>query len=184
MLHALVNMANHTVEMGTNEMCRFIARDVVLYKSGSSFGSKSTNKYGVIMNRIVDGILDKHALTPMVKQLEPISVDNLPTIFINVAESMFDDCQYNWGRVTSLFAFASALAGGHKMDNSIVLLTAQLLGDYVAVKLGPWISKQGGWDAFERFSTYSNLKQWITMDQLMSRIIPFLLLKILQIHST
>jgi hypothetical protein len=74
-------------------------------------------------------------------------------------DELFADGQYNWGRIATVFAFAGwwAKSGscGTETDrfNADVWAdtVAEVTGNYVAEKLCPWISQQGGWVSMDEF---------------------------------
>lgn len=163
--HSESKMANNMDAMGTmnhgmvdsfkmvslekvKEIGELLAFDNVYHISGFK-KCKPVNKYAVTLRRTVTEVSEKHAIVfnSMVKKLGPLTQETLPQVFLNVVEEMFRDCQYNWGRVVSVFAFASVLARHfhQKGHDDMVEETAEFLGKYVANQLGPWIAQQGGW---------------------------------------
>jgi hypothetical protein len=66
---------------------------------------------------------------------------------VKVVDEIFADRRYNWGRVVTVYAFAGWLARycDHNEMKDFVDSIADTAGTYVAERLAPWITKNGGW---------------------------------------
>jgi hypothetical protein len=135
-------------------MATVLAKDIVAYKTVKPLPSPP-NKHALTLRRTVDEVSERHPIVfgSIVKKLGPLDEDSLPGVFVNVANEMLRDGALNWGRVVSLFAFAASLAAHFKENKQqhLINIVTQLLADYVTHKINPWVAKQGGWDAFDRY---------------------------------
>jgi Apoptosis regulator proteins, Bcl-2 family len=129
---------------------RQMARDIVHYLSDKKSAPTAINEHEKTLRRTVDILLEKHhnVFASMTKKLqigEPgTGCDSITTI----ANKMFVDRHYNWGRVVTLYAFAGQLATycvENNMDPSRVEEIGTITGNYVAENLCEWIVREGGW---------------------------------------
>lgn len=66
----------------------------------------------------------------------------------HVADHMFSDDQYNWGRIVTLYVFAAWLARHcveKRMNSQWPDRIADKIGKFVVEKASSWIGKHGGW---------------------------------------
>ena len=124
-----------------------LAVDIVYYVSNYK-KLEASSKHAKTLRRTVDELLDRHSIlfTGMVKKLD-VSSSNGKRTFKNVADEMFSDKSYNWGRVVSVYAFGGRLAKycAERHMYEYIDKIAEFLGDYVAENIAEWIHKQGGW---------------------------------------
>lgn len=125
-----------------------LAHDVVLYVAHKT--TKATSRHAKTLRRMVDEVSCKHEIlfASLVKKLD-LDIQDLDCQFLdNVADRMFCDKQYNWGRIVTFFAFAGWLAR-YCVENHLAPewpeKIAKQTGHCVAKRLCPWITKQGGW---------------------------------------
>lgn len=84
----------------------------------------------------------------------------------HVADHMFSDDQYNWGRIVTLYVFAAWLARHcveKRMSSQWPERIADKIGKFVVEKATSWIGKHGGWDAMaENFKEPDDIesKMW------------------------
>ena len=138
-----------------------LAHDIVFYFAGHKQG-KAPSNHASTLRRTAVQMSQKHDILyrGMMSKLE-ITKENAVTIFKNVADEIFRDNQYNWGRIVSVYTFGARI-GKHlyETDKASVYKFADVLGLYVSTRLGPWIHKQGGWDAFDNyFPAKNNLEE-------------------------
>ena len=132
----------------TKKIARELAGDIVYYRSSEDYYKPPINEYATTLRRTVDEMSQRHEIlfNSMVNKLN-INRDNGLQTFINVVEEMFRDGHYNWGRIVTVYAFGARLAS-YCMEAGMsesVQFVAEYVGSYVAEKLAPWISSQGGW---------------------------------------
>ena len=75
-------------------------------------------------------------------------VDVCRRTFVGVVDELFADGRYNWGRVVTVFAYAGWLARGCRSTSDVDSwsdVVTQVAGDYIGLKLSPWVCQQGGW---------------------------------------
>lgn len=131
-----------------------LAHDIVFYMAHNT--TKATSRHAKTLRRMVDEVSCKHEIlfASLVKKLDLAHKDLDCQFLGNVADRMFCDKQYNWGRIVTFFAFAGWLARycvENRLDPEWPEIIAKKTGDYVAKSLCPWIMKQGGWEAMEEF---------------------------------
>lgn len=147
------NKANGSVIPKTIELtAKDLAHDIVFYFAGHKRG-KAPSKHASTLRRTVLEMSQKHEIVykSMLKKLE-LSKDNAIIVFENVANEIFRDNQYNWGRLVSVYTFGATI-GKHlyQQDKKFVSKFAEFLGAYINAVLGTWINNQGGWDAFDEY---------------------------------
>jgi Apoptosis regulator proteins, Bcl-2 family len=126
-----------------------ITDDVVRYVcAGRSDAEPASSKSATIMRSLVDDLL--HAKLSSMRQLADRLDVRCPddVILLNsVATAMFDDDVVTWGRIVTLFAFASYLARYCRERGLIECSEAvgQVLDSIVVDRLGLWILASGGW---------------------------------------
>lgn len=125
-----------------------LARDIVLYMAHQT--TTATSRHTKTLRRVVDDVSGKHEIlfAGLVKKLD-LAHNDLDCQFLdNVADRMFCDKQYNWGRIITFYAFAGWLARycvENRLEPEWPEKIAKKTGNYVAKTLCPWIVKQGGW---------------------------------------
>lgn len=80
----------------------------------------------------------------------PPCVAKVRVILRDVADDLFADNIYNWGRIVTLFAFGGLL-GKHLVENGLkqhLDEVAHCVSEIVGEKLAVWIFKHGGWVSF------------------------------------
>uniref|UniRef100_A0A914WFX2 Bcl-2 Bcl-2 homology region 1-3 domain-containing protein n=1 Tax=Plectus sambesii TaxID=2011161 RepID=A0A914WFX2_9BILA len=136
-----------------------IARDTIERAMKIDSPSDPSSKYQLNMRSQVDVMLSKHhtLFQGMVKQLlnngsvtGNYSPDKIELAILSVADEMFADSRRNWGRVVALYAFVAELSTHMKLNEQGRARLAQTIGTYVSERLGHWIERQGGWNAFMR----------------------------------
>lgn len=109
------------------------------------------------MRRVIGELKSRHEIlfNGMMAQLS-ISHQNrteLEHMFGKIADEIFADNVYNWGRISTLFAFAATIAK-YVVDNGISNgvryedIITEVLINYINSSPALWIDRQGGWDAF------------------------------------
>jgi len=142
-----------------------LARDIVSYVSSKGLPGqpKPCGIHASIIStlrRTVDQVSDRHEIlfASIVKKLHIGEEGTNCESFGSVADEMFADKHYNWGRIVTLYAFAGWLAK-HCVDNRIdgdwVNRIGEVCGDYVAENLSQWIASQGGWVSVFHFLLFS-----------------------------
>ena len=150
--NGIVNGCHHIPDMVT-QIAKDLAFDTIHHISKAKKNRKPSNKHAVTLRRTVEEMSMKHEIlfNGMVKKLQ-IDQENAFIIFTNVANEIFKDKQYNWGRVVSLYAFGARMAR-HVIETDrtnikLVDKIADIVGKFVAESLGKWIHEQGGWVSF------------------------------------
>ena len=131
-----------------------LATDIVYYVSGVRKG-KAPSKHASTLRRTVQEMHIKHEILykGMMNKLQ-ITENSAYPVFTNVSNEIFRDNQINWGRLVSVFAFGAKIAkylcenNNQQCHTRMLNKLAKFLGNYVAEKLGGWISEQGGWVGF------------------------------------
>src|SRR6266516_1777309 len=134
----------------TKEFVRRLGYDIVNYVVEKTNGNPPTSSdYHVRTLRLtVEYLLEKHQVEFM-DMVENISMSqSICESFVRIADKLFMDRTYNWGRVASLYAFAACIADyctknhvGQDMTRKI----GETVGNYVSDNLTDWIYTQGGW---------------------------------------
>lgn len=122
-----------------------------------------------ILRRIVDDLSTRHkiifeSITKKLRNSRTVVnghgyAEICQRTFSGVMDELFADGQYNWGRIATVFAFAGwwAKSGpcGTENDRFNADVWADTVtavaGNYIAEKLCPWISQQGGWVTMDEF---------------------------------
>ncbi|XP_046356744.1 apoptosis regulator BAX-like [Haliotis cracherodii] len=92
-------------------------------------------------------------LQNLISQVPP---DAQRSTFLNVAQSIFSDGVFNWGRVVALFYFAYKMALKALDKIPLVRAIINLVIDFLRDKVAQWIIDRGGWEAIvEYFGTPS-----------------------------
>ncbi len=130
------------------KIARELAFDIVHYMANNRKHMTYTNKHAKTMRRTVDEICERHDIlfNGMMKKLH-ITKNNAKETFKNVIEELFNDNQYNWGRIVVVYAFGGRLAQFCVDSNmpDYVDTVGEIVGSYVMNNLGSWIREQGGW---------------------------------------
>jgi len=147
-----------------------LGEDIVVYVSSKARPAqhypKPFNSHSKTLRRVVDELSDRHTILfkSMVDKLHIDKPESGRTSFIGIANEIFSDGKYNWGRIATLYAFAGWLAkycvennvcstGVESANNAcdnVVQMIGETAGKYVAEKLADWISTQGGWVRLKR----------------------------------
>lgn len=99
--------------------------------------------------RCIGDELDKdQKLQELIKKVPP---DAERKIFISIAQRIFEDGVYNWGRVVTLFYFAYKVSC--KAIDRIPLIRAviNLIVDFLRDKVAQWIVDRGGWESIREY---------------------------------
>src|SRR6266516_195705 len=119
----------------------------------------------------VDYLLEKHKLE-FVDMVEKISESKaICESFVSVANKLFEDRKYSWGRVATLYAFSACLADycdSNHIGQDMVRKIGETVGKYVSDNLADWIYSQGGWVLlnihFHKSQNYNhNLKTYLNL---------------------
>jgi hypothetical protein len=141
-----------------DKISRTMAMDTILYAKAKKRGAKMPpcpDKYCATMRRTVDEISSRHEILfkSMMSKLT-ITPETCPRAFKNIADEMFLDKNWNWGRIVTLYAFGACLTQ-YWMDNNLenhTEIVADVVADYVEQNLSDWILKQNNqWDAFVEY---------------------------------
>jgi len=143
---------------------RKLGHDIVAYAEQKTKGhpSQASDTHSKTLRRTVDYLLEKHQIpfTSMAKKLQIGEPGTSCQSFTTIADEMFVDKQYNWGRVVTLYAFAARLAEyclENKVNEDWVKKIGETVGNYVADHLSDWIARQGAgmtWiDSFRKRKT-------------------------------
>ena len=142
-----------------SEICRVMAVYIAHHFTNNNKKldgkTRMYQKHANTLKRTVNELSHRHAilLNSMVKKLE-INRNNMKDVFEDVADEIFIDNVYNWGRLVSLYAFGGRLAK-YCLDNNItddVETVAEFVGNYVSSNLAWWIHKSGGWVGTNSYS--------------------------------
>jgi len=144
--------------MEIKETARLLADDIVAYMTVSPT-PRVTCDHASTMRRVVDEVSCRYQLTfeSIIRKVGVQAEDHKHVAnvcrqtFTAVANELFADGHYNWGRVIVLYAFAGWLAkhpSGSLLElgnDNVSKAVASATGDFVACKLTSWICHQGGW---------------------------------------
>ncbi|XP_072295301.1 induced myeloid leukemia cell differentiation protein Mcl-1-like [Eucyclogobius newberryi] len=111
------------------------------------------------MNRVVEGLLEKHryAYNGMINRLS--LEDREDVAFIShVATSLFEDRVTNWGRIASLIAFGAVVCQALKTNgrDKCVEQVGQEMSSYLVSHHGEWLLQNDAWDGFVEFFSVSD----------------------------
>lgn len=124
-----------------------LAYDIVDYFTEKK-PSDPINGHAKTLRRTIDELSERHGIlfNGIMKRLS-VGRQSWDDTFTNVADEMFADGQYNWGRVVTLYAFAGWLARHCKENRmeDVVPQIATRAGLYASEKVLGWIKSQGGW---------------------------------------
>jgi hypothetical protein len=135
-----------------------LADDIVQYATVSPVPSLCC-RYAGTLRRIVDEMSERHKMVfesvvhkvGVRNKSQPVDTAMCQQMFDAVADELFADEQYNWGRISTVYAFAAWLAK-HPSDypvtegkDEVAQAIADIAGNYVARRLSTWICEQGGW---------------------------------------
>lgn len=123
-----------------------------------------------IFNKVVEQLLK---IAKEISENEKIEnfIDSVPVqssreVFFNICSKVFEDDCVNWGRIVTLFYFASRLivkSLKQKIDN--ILWAKELLDwvvDFFKLHFLKWIVNQGGWVKILEWVEFSE-KMWMTV---------------------
>lgn len=117
---------------------------------------KPANRHCRTLRRLWNDLSSKHEIlfASLIQQLNLTDKDLDCQFLENVADRMFSDEQFNWGRIVAFYSFAGCLAR-HCVENHMNRQwpekIASKTGRYIAEKATTWIMKHGGWDGMEEF---------------------------------
>ena len=145
-------------------IARYVGKDLVRYvvqKTQQTGQIRApSNAYTRTMRTVVDEILDRHdkLFTHFIVKLNMDQIKGYDT-FVTVADEIFAEGDFNWGRVGVLFAFAGFVArfAAENGNERMATFMGDFIGFYVAKKLGKDINNQGGWvsrDAVLSYNTF------------------------------
>ena len=132
------------------DLARRLGYDIVIYVVQKTKGnhSKSSDYQLRALRLTVDYLLEKHQLE-FVDMVEKISESKaICESFLSVANNLFKDRKYSWGRVATLYAFSACLADhcdSNHIGQDMVRKIGETVGNYVSDNLADWIYSQGGW---------------------------------------
>jgi Apoptosis regulator proteins, Bcl-2 family len=142
----------------TGNIAKQLADDIVQYVTVSPV-PPVTCRYAETMRRVVDeaSLRHKSEFENIIREVgvrnksQPVDATMCQQTFEAVANELFNDGHYNWGRIAMLYAFAAWLAK-HPSDqpsaggnDEVALAVAEAAGVYVTRRLCTWICQQGGW---------------------------------------
>lgn len=142
----------------TRVIAKQLAEDIIQYVMVSP-SPPLVCRYAGTLRRIVDEVSAKHKVVfesivlkvGVRNRSQPSDTTACRQTFEAVANELFADGHYNWGRIAMLYAFAAWLAklpSDHCLTDAkdeVAQAIADAAGDYVAKRLASWIYQQGGW---------------------------------------
>ncbi len=134
----------------TKDFVRSLGYDIVNYVVQKTKGNRLiSSDYHVRTLRItVEYLLEKHH-TEFMDMAEKISMSQaICESFLAIADKLFMDRQYSWGRIASLYAFAACVADyciSNHIGQNITRKIGETVGNYISNNLTNWIYSQGGW---------------------------------------
>lgn len=135
------------------QISKDLAVDIVYFQGCEETLRPLPCRYASTLRRTVKELSTRHEIlfNAMVNKLD-IHTRDIGRMFSDIADEIFRDKCYNWGRIVSLYAFGARLARHfvHKGQYNRVGDIATHVGLYVSENLYSWIKHQGGWDAFEQ----------------------------------
>ena len=143
------------VKQTARELADYIVHHIVGTKN-----RKPPSKHAETLQRTTEEMYRRHEILfkSMAEKLD-VAKDNAYVTFKNVADEIFADGKYNWGRIVSVYAFGACLAvhcynsSTSGKDESVVRTIASFVGKYVANCLSGWIHANGGWVSKTNFAT-------------------------------
>jgi len=144
--------------VSVQEIGRLLGHDIVIYFSRKLHGNapKPVNSHVETLRQAVDYLAEKHEVmfAGMMKKLPIEDGKAMCRSFVTIADEMFADRQYKWGRVVTLYTFAACLArhcAEQNLGDEWIEKIGEMVGHYVAENISEWITKQGGWDDMDKF---------------------------------
>ena len=146
--------SSESIEL-VKDIARYLAMDIVRYLSEAK-PPVARSMHARTLRRTVDEVTSRHqilfgGLMKKLKEVDDQRVDAYCASFKRVADEMFSDDQYNWGRIITLYAFAGWMAKSLVEEKLVRPASneqqsiADVAGSYIANKLSGWIYQQGGW---------------------------------------
>ncbi|KAF6018430.1 BAX [Bugula neritina] len=127
-------------------------REEDLYEPGTPRGppvvGENFREIATALRQIGDELDMDYRLQDMI---DGVSIESPQSTFQSVAREIFDDGQFNWGRVVMLFYFAYKMAkkaiSNVPIIRTIIEWVVKFIRDYVA----SWIISRGGWSAIQEY---------------------------------
>jgi len=149
---------------------QLLAKDIVLHTCNLGSSHPLVSSHVKTMRRTVHEMSLKHEIMfrSMMSRLDSDlrsygsdekntdeqQLDLVKALFVAVADGVFADKHYNWGRVVAVYAFGATLAAylqQQQANQDLIQCIGSILGEYVSEKLADWIHAQGGWDSFDNY---------------------------------
>lgn len=126
--------------------------DYIIHQIVGTRNRKPPSKHAETLQRTTEEMYSRHEIlfNSMAQKLDVMN-DNVYCTFKNVADELFADGKYNWGRIVSVYMLGACFATHcyksslNGKDESIVRRIASVVGTYVATNLAGWIHANGGW---------------------------------------
>src|SRR2546425_4331011 len=123
-----------------------LGHDTVNYAVQNLKGNPTTlpDEYGRTLQLALDRVLTQHQkeFTDMIEMMLNVESHTVCESFAAVADSVFVDKRFNWGRIVILYAFGASLANfcasrciGHDLTSKI----GETIGVYMANNVAEWI---------------------------------------------
>ena len=131
----------------TEAIARHLGVDVVRYMALGNEIPASNNRYAETMRRTVTQMTNNHEdmFNGFLKNVRLNDINGFATLS-KIADELFRDGDYNWGRVIALYAFGGYMATyTEDKDGKLAELIGDFLGFYVSTHLSEWIDNHGGW---------------------------------------
>jgi len=150
----LLSYPEGSVERTSAELAYFVVDEMTERKLSPYSRSRACKAHGKTMIRTVEEMSTKHELLfkGMMRKLE-VTEKNAAFVLTKVVDEIFTDKLFNWGRIVTVYAFAGWLTRHCKQNGmeSCVDEITEATCQFVITQLSPWITKSGGWDAFDKF---------------------------------
>lgn len=129
-----------------NVIAHEVAKDIITYLRDESFRTNSL--YALALRRKVNDVIEKYKneFYEMMKKLDACNNSQDVCRFLNsVFNEMFFDNEINWGRIVTVYSFTALISKSYIVKPEWIQDITFFLGNYVSVKCGEWIYKNGGW---------------------------------------
>ncbi|CAB4024400.1 apoptosis regulator BAX-like [Paramuricea clavata] len=103
------------------------------------------------LRQVGDDLENNYNLNNLISQIK-VTPQTAFATFANVANQIFCDGVYNWGRIVTLLYFGFKLASSVMSQVPLIKLVVDWVVRFVKERLIGWIAQQGGWRAIKEYA--------------------------------
>ena len=116
-------------------------------------GANVTGEVATCLRGIGDDLENNYSLNALIGKMKVTPQTAFDT-FADVAQQIFSDGVYNWGRIITLFYFGFKLASSVISQVPLLKMIVEWVVRFVRERLVKWIAEQGGWVSFNKQLTF------------------------------